>query len=71
MNNVGLQKAAEALTLHTGRLHFITREFGFFMIHTTVGDATTTVLCSKTKQKLFDGACYYIQGYHAGRRSCT
>jgi hypothetical protein len=71
MNNAGLHKAAEALTLHTGQLHLMKHESGFFMMQTKVGNAVTTVLSSRTKKKLFDGACHYIQGYHAGRRSCT
>ena len=70
MTTAGLHKAAEAMTLHTGQLHLAEHESGFFMMKTRSGNAVTTVLCSKTKQKLFDGVCHYIQGYHAGRRSC-
>jgi len=66
-----LQQAAEAMTQHTGQLHLVEYESEFFMMKSINGNERSTVLCRKTKRKLFDAVCGYLQGYYAGRRSCT
>ena len=71
MNSERLSIAVVALNKHTGKEYLLHRDLGLFSVRCTVGGTVTTTLAAKTRKQLFDGICYYIQGYHAGRRSCT
>jgi hypothetical protein len=71
MTKERLSTAIDALTQHTGKTHFLQHQSGLWSATypTISGDGVVTVLCSRTKEGLFDAICHYIQGYHAGRRS--